>query len=797
MKVNEFFKSVKAKPAAAKAGTKRGGEDVEPETKKAKTGAKTGAKAEPKAKAPAKTAPVATPALATPALAESLLASIPDADLPDPDPNAPASNFAKFKAMESAKSTPAAYSGPLPEGRPNCLAGLTIVFTGQLPTLDRSTLAELATRYGARVTGSISGKTTLVVLGADAGPLKVKKIKLLGIKATTEEGFLQLIAQSASDGGDLEAAAKARAKREAEEQKAIAEAVKMEQEEAAKQALELTPAPNSQLWTVKYAPTNVSQLCGNKGAVTKLTNWLSNWFEYAKHDFKDGGPDGMGTYRAVLISGPPGIGKTTAAHLVAKLLGFDVLEKNASDVRSKLLLNATVKLVLDNTLVVGYFSAPQTPSANNKRFCLIMDEVDGMLAGDHGGAGQLSAFCRTTHMPIILICNDKSLPKMRTFDKSAFDLVFRRPDAQLMRARLMTIAHREHIKLDPNVIPQLVEATHNDIRQIITLLLTVLRTKSEVGFGNGKEIADEWAKHVALKPFDIVGRLLAAGLYGELLHTSLGDKIDLYFNDMDFTPLMVQENYLATRPSRGSTKSAHLLLVARAADLILQLDLVNSLIRGLEQQWLLLPFHAVMLLVRPGLLVAGLVTRIEFAKWLGQNLRSLKFSRMLQELQYHTTMRTLVDKVGLRLDYIPVLNTKLRQPLEQRQAEGIDDTIAMLDYYYLSREDWDNMSEMMTGAKSKDKLTTATKSAFTRKYNKGTHPVAIYHSANSVVQQTKLKVDYDGVVEDDTVKSEDEEETSDLLDLDKDKLVKAVKPKARGKAGKVAKVVKPKAKAKK
>lgn len=784
MKVNEFFKSVKAKPAAAKTGTKRGGESLASETKKAKVEEKTEVKAE--AKAPAKAAPVATPALA-----ESLLASIPDADLPEPDPSAPAASFAKFKAMESAKSTPAAYSGPLPEGRPNCLAGLTIVFTGQLPTLDRSTLAELATRYGARVTGSISGKTTLVVLGADAGPLKVKKIKLLGIKATTEEGFLQLIAQSASDGGDLETAAKARAKREAEEQKAIAEAVKMEQEEAAKQKLELAPAPNSQLWTVKYAPTNVSQLCGNKGAVTKLTTWLSNWFEYAKHDFKDAGPDGMGTYRAVLISGPPGIGKTTAAHLVAKLLGFDVLEKNASDVRSKLLLNATVKQVLDNTLVVGYFSAPQTPSTNNKRFCLIMDEVDGMLAGDHGGAGQLSAFCRTTHMPIILICNDKSLPKMRTFDKSAFDLPFRRPDAQLMRARLMTIAHREHIKLDPNVIPQLVEATHNDIRQIITLLLTVLRTKTEVGFGNGKEIADEWAKHVALKPFDIVGRLLAAGLYGELLHTSLGDKIDLYFNDMDFTPLMVQENYLATRPSRGGSKSAHLLLVARAADLILQLDLVNSLIRGLEQQWLLLPFHAVMLLVRPGLLVAGLVTRIEFAKWLGQNLKSLKFSRMLQELQYHTTMRTLVDKVGLRLDYLPVLNTKLRQPLEQRQAEGIDDTIAMLDYYYLSREDWDNMSEMMTGTKPKDKLATATKSAFTRKYNKGTHPVAIYHSANSVVQQSKLKVDYDGVVEDDTVKSEDEEETNDLLDLDKDKLVKAVKPKARGK------VAKPRAKAKK
>ena len=72
-----------------------------------------------------------------------------------------------------------------------------------------------------------------------------------------------------------------------------------------------------------------------------------------------------------------------------------------------------------------------------------MDEVDGMSSGDHGGAGALSQFCKITSMPMILICNDKSLPKMRTFDRTTYDLPFRRPSENEVKSRLMTIAFRE------------------------------------------------------------------------------------------------------------------------------------------------------------------------------------------------------------------------------------------------------------------------------------------------------------------------------------------------------------------
>jgi len=43
----------------------------------------------------------------------------------------------------------------------------------------------------------------------------------------------------------------------------------------------------------------------------------------------------------MLITGPPGIGKTTSAHLCAKLEGFTPIEMNASDARSKKLVEVS------------------------------------------------------------------------------------------------------------------------------------------------------------------------------------------------------------------------------------------------------------------------------------------------------------------------------------------------------------------------------------------------------------------------------------------------------------------------
>ncbi|KAL6944979.1 replication factor C subunit 1 [Hanseniaspora vineae] len=734
-------------------------------------------------------------------------------------------DFFANKNSDGGASEHESHVDDFPQGKPNCLLGLTIVFTGVLPTLERGEAEGVAKKYGAKVTKAISRKTSLVVLGEEAGPKKVATIKDYNIKAISEDGFKQLIAGMPSEGGDSVEAEKAKEKIKKEEQQLqkdlIALETQMKNDEAernkknflnnesasgerAPRNFNTKPSVNEDelLWTVKYAPKKITDICGNKTVVNRLKTWLENWQQYAKDDFKKPGPQNLGTFRAAMVSGPPGIGKTTAAHIIANELGYDVLEKNASDVRSKNLLNEKVKGALNNTSVIGFFKhshEDHQQNQNKKKFVIIMDEVDGMSGGDRGGVGQLTSFIRKTRTPMILICNERYLPKMRPFDRICLELPFRRPDANAIKARLMTIAFREKFKLDSTVIENLATATRGDMRQIINLLSTVSSTTKDITHDNIKQITVNWEKEVALKPFDITAQLLRGNIYTDLgcERFPLYKKMELYFDDIDFTPLMIQENYINTQPTNLPPGMSRLQAVANAAESLSLGDLVDRKIRSSEQLWSLLPFHAIMSSVLPASQVAGNTGRINFTAWLGQNSSTGKFNRLLQELFYRSRLSTSTDKLGFRTEYMPALKKHLLDPIVNKKVEGVPEVIELLDAYYLSKDDWDVIMSFFIGPqKTADeikKIPTAVKSAFTRQYNSTTHPVSIYTTASSTGVSAgsgkQSKPDSEDVVdqEDEAVPDDEDKETDSSVDLKKDKLIKAnAKPKKRGASKKPA-----------
>ncbi|KAI8634207.1 DNA replication factor C, large subunit [Xylariaceae sp. FL1651] len=744
---------------------------------------------------------------------QAIFDDIPTVRPPSPPPKDPNTKFDWRKAAGGGGNSgppPNSIVGDLPTGEPDCLAGLTFVFTGQLSGMTRDDGQALVKRHGGKITGAPSSKTNYVVLGDDAGPSKLAKIKEHGIKTINEEGLFELIRRLPAGGGTGKGAEKVRQKRKEEEDKIKKQAAEMEREEKERKAEEekarkaavargATAATqpvqplSAQLWTVKYAPMQPSHICGNKAAVERIQKWLKGWPQAKRYNFQKRGADGMGGERAVILSGPPGIGKTTAAHLAAKLEGYDVIESNASDARSKKLVESGVSEVMNNTSLHGFFAGDgKKVDKEKKNIVLIMDEVDGMSAGDRGGVGALAKFCKKTEVPLILICNERKLPKMKPFDFVTFDIKFQRPQVDQIRSRMMTICHREGLKLSPQVLDALIEGSNRDIRQIVNMLATIKLDQISMDFDQSKDMSKAWEKSIVLKPWDICQKMLAGGLFSPASKSTLNDKIELYFNDHEFSYLMIQENYLRTKPSalsqyRDNKREQNLKLLElmdQAAESISDGDLVDRMIHGPQQHWSLMPTHAVFSTVRPASYVSGQLLSSNFTSWLGNNSKYGKLGRLIREIHSHMRLRASGDHNEIRQQYLPVLWTQLIKRLADDGKDIVEEVIELMDSYFLTREDFDSIKELGVGPQDEEAVSieTQTKSTFTRLYNSMSHPIP-FMKASAVVGSKKVAKDKPDLEE--AMDEEDDAEAPEAAevvddedeDITKDKYIKKPKPK--------------------
>ncbi|KAI0031291.1 replication factor RFC1 C terminal domain-containing protein [Vararia minispora EC-137] len=732
----------------------------------------------------------------------------------------PKLNWAAAKAAKLVgPSNPGSKTVPEPASL-DCLAGLTFVFTGQLDSLAREEAIDVAKKYGGRVTGQPSSKTSYVVVGSDAGPSKLAAIKKNNLPMLDEDGFLNLIATRRGPDASDEKIHKQREKERAEVEKAARE---MEQREKAQtrgkgkgganKAMKLDPT--TQLWTDRYAPQSLKEICGNKGQVEKLLEWLEAWPGSLTCGFKKPGKHGMNVFRGVLISGPPGIGKTTTAHLCAKIAGFVPIELNASDVRSKKLVENSTNI--SNTSLDGWMGGGEATNVAGvkitEKSCLIMDEVDGMSAGDRGGVGALAALIRKTKarlradssrpIPIICIANDRTLQKMKPLTNATFNMTFRKPEEKMIRSRIMSIAFKEGMKVPANVIDNLVKGVNSDIRQVLNMLSTWKLSSSTMDFDESKALAKMNEKYTLMSPFTIIHEILGPHWWERTSRKTLNDKMELYFQDYSFMPLFMQENYLKTQPSGarnldGAERAMkELELMEKASASISDGDLVDSLIHGSEQHWTLMPTHAVLSTVRPASFMNGSGgyqsgNAMSFPQWLGQNSKRSKLARQLGELQSHMRLRVSGDKAEMRQAYIPALYPHVVHPLVDDGATAVDGVIEVMDDYYLTREDWDTLVELGVGDYNGDrmlkKISTATKTSFTRKYNAKEHPVA-YHKAQDLGKVPKRIADAGPApdleeafdVDEEVPDDEDDKKVADDDDIAGDKLI-SDRAKARQKA---------------
>lgn len=230
--------------------------------------------------------------------------------------------------------------------------------------------------------------------------------------------------------------------------------------------------------------------------------------------------------------------------MVSEHLGFDTIEFNASDTRSKKLLQVEVSELLSNKTLHGYFNGRNT-SLTEKQV-LLMDEVDGMAGNeDRGGMQELINLIKNSSVPIICMCNDRNHPKIRSLVAYCYDLRFARPQVNQIKGAVLSILFKENLngKISPKTIEEIITATNNDVRQTLN---SISLLSAKMDFPDSKLRSDNGKKDLKLGPWEVVRKVFSAEEHKTM---SLNDKSDLFFNDYSLGPLFVQQNYLMVAPS--------------------------------------------------------------------------------------------------------------------------------------------------------------------------------------------------------------------------------------------------------
>ncbi|XP_033105494.1 replication factor C subunit 1-like [Anneissia japonica] len=690
----------------------------------------------------------------------------------------------------------------IPEGAAGCLDNCTFVITGILDSIEKGDAIDLIKRHGGKVTTSISKKTKYLVVGRGAGEKKLEKAEEFGIKQLTEDDLFELIRTRPGKKGSVkpiksipespieeqsfeieeaDCAASSQSQTldsqsstsSSQLQAPYSEMIQSQSESQNSQhSLSDSQLPSSistqesLMWVDKYKPKNIKQIIGqhgDKSNVKKLMRWLKEWDTHNATGTSIKGKYNRDTgagCKAALLSGPPGIGKTTSATLVCKEVGYSFVEFNASDTRSKKSLQTVVSELLDNQDITTLMSRNLT--VKNQKHCLIMDEVDGMAGNeDRGGMQELIQLIKSSKIPIICMCNDRMHQKIRSLANHCFDLRFQRPQVKQIKASMMSVACKEGIKIPPQAMDDIIIASNQDIRQVLHNLSMWTAGQKSITHEQLKSDANNAKKDMKLGPFEVVRRVFTSGV--ERSKMSLNDKFNLFFHDYSMGPLFVQENYISVVPQEGkSDKKKHLDLLSKTADSLCNSDLIDKSIRS-RNSWNLLPTQALFASVLPGEYMQGFMSHmINFPSWLGKNSTRNKNYRLLQELQQHMRLPTSGSLQDINLAYCPHLRGRLTDPLLQRENQGVPEVIQLLDDYDLTRDDLSSLLEVSQFGKNDtwSRVPSKVKSAFTRAYNQASH--LLPHSNGDIKkkrgQQTADADDDDAVQEAD---ESDEDISSD------------------------------------
>ena len=198
--------------------------------------------------------------------------------------------------------------------------------------------------------------------------------------------------------------------------------------------------PPAVKWTEKYRPDTLKQVLGNGKAVEELRAWAASWERKSP------------ITGAVILYGPAGTGKTSAALALAREFDWDYIEMNASDARTAGMIQK----------IAGPASRSMTFSGKPR--LVILDEADNLHGtADRGGAAAMLRLVRETSQPVLLIANEY-YDMEKTLRDAAKGIQFRSMRSTTIAQALREICRAENVDCDPDALMMIAERAGGDLR---------------------------------------------------------------------------------------------------------------------------------------------------------------------------------------------------------------------------------------------------------------------------------------------------------------------------------------------
>lgn len=374
-------------------------------------------------------------------------------------------------------------------------SGVTQVQQAVAPSTSSFLFGSFADRREVR---TCSGKSTNVRPRQKAAPVSFEE--LVAARSTTKAGR----AKKSYYGIDIHQLIDDAAKENLQQ-----ESRKSNASEAPLPSVENVPRAKSRktmMWTEKYRARRFFDLVGDDRTHREVLRWLKGWDpivfprsgkpkpSFTRRPGVEGEMEEKPHRKILLLNGPPGLGKTTLAHVCAMQAGYEIMEINASDERSSNVVKGRIRTTVGTESVKTVGTTVKDGKARNlaRPVCVIVDEVDGVVTGSGGSgeggfikalidliqldakneitnSGETTSYSRKKKKgddfrllrPLILICNDVYHPSLRPLRQSSFAEVIhiRKPPLEAVIKRMKSVFEKEGVACDNDGVRKLCEAT--------------------------------------------------------------------------------------------------------------------------------------------------------------------------------------------------------------------------------------------------------------------------------------------------------------------------------------------------